>query len=119
MSRYHPKYIRVLVRSGKYAKYIVAEYRTGVPSKPDSVLGIPDRSPEVRGRVKAQHPDWLGSDESHSMTHPGGRVLGQVMPAGTSTASSPANKVKPQARLSILILSKTYPSMGLYLAHFN
>jgi hypothetical protein len=46
-------------------------------------------------------------------------VLGQVMPAGTSTASSPANKVKPQARLSILILSKTYPSMGLYLAHLT
>jgi hypothetical protein len=32
---------------------------------------------------------------------------------------SPANKVKPQARLSILILSKTYPSKGLYLAHLT
>jgi hypothetical protein len=53
------------------------------------------------------------------MTHPVGRVLGQVKPAAESAAVSPANKVKPQARLSILILSKTYPFMGLYLAHIT
>jgi hypothetical protein len=72
-----------------------------------------------RGRVRAQLPNWLGSAKSHSTVHPAGRKLGQVMPAAISTAVSPANKVKPQARLSILILSKTYPSMGLYLAHLT
>jgi hypothetical protein len=46
-------------------------------------------------------------------------VLGQVKQAAGSATSSPASKVKPQARLSILILSKTYLSMGLYLAHLT
>ena len=50
---------------------------------------------------------------SHSTDQPGGRVHGQVKLAIMSSKVSPENKVEPQARLSILILSKTYPTMGI------
>src|SRR5579883_1067590 len=116
MSRVISKIYQSFCCSGNYAKYTSPSTKRESPSKPDSVLRIPDLSPEVRGRVRAQHPDWSGSAESHSTVHPGGKVLGQVIPAGKSTAGSPANKVMPQARQSILILSKTYPSSGIYLA---
>ena len=38
---------------------------------------------------------------------------GQVKLAIMSSKVSPENKVEPQARLSILILSKAYPTMGI------
>ena len=50
---------------------------------------------------------------SHSTDQPGGKVHGQVKLAIWSSNVSPENKVEPQARLSILILNKTYPNMGI------
>ena len=40
-------------------------------------------------------------------------MRGQVKLAIMSSKVSPENKVEPQARLSILILSKAYPTMGI------
>ena len=54
----------------------------------------------------------LDGGASHSTDQPGGRVQGQVKLAIISSKVSPENE--PQARLSILILSKTYPSSGIY-----
>ena len=50
---------------------------------------------------------------SHSTDQPGGRVRGQVKLAIMSSKVSTENKVEPQTRLSILILSKAYPTMGI------
>ena len=50
---------------------------------------------------------------SHSTDQPGGKVHGQVKLAIWSSNISPENKVEPQVRLSILILSKPYPTMGI------
>ena len=50
---------------------------------------------------------------SHSTDQPGGKIHGQVKLAIWSSNESPENKVEPQARLSILILSKAYPTMGI------
>ena len=47
---------------------------------------------------------------SHSTDQPGGRVQGQVRLANRSSKLVPEKKTVPQARLSILILSKTDPS---------
>jgi len=55
----------------------------------------------------------LAGDASHSTDQLEGRVHGQVRPATISSKVSPENKVEPQIRLSILILSKTYPTMGI------
>ena len=49
---------------------------------------------------------------SHSKDQLGGRVQGQVKPAIISSESVP-KKTVPQARLSILIFSKTYPSSDI------
>ena len=50
---------------------------------------------------------------SHSTDQPGGKVHCQVKLAIWSSNVSPENKVEPQVRLSILILSKAYPTMGI------
>ena len=50
---------------------------------------------------------------SHSTDQPGGKIHGQVKLAIWSSNVSHGNKVEPQARMSILILSKTYPTMGI------
>ena len=50
---------------------------------------------------------------SHSTDQPGSKVHGQVKLAIWSSNISPENKVEPQARLSILILSKAYPTKGI------
>ena len=50
---------------------------------------------------------------SHSTDQPGGKVHGQVKLAIGSSNVSPENKVEPQPRLSILILSKAYPTLGI------
>ena len=42
-----------------------------------------------------------------------GTVHGQVKLATFSSNKSPENKIEPQARLSILILSKAYPTKGI------
>ena len=47
---------------------------------------------------------------SHSTDQPGGKTHGQVKLAIWSSNVSPENKVEPQASLSILILSKAYPT---------
>ena len=49
---------------------------------------------------------------SHSTDQPGGKVHDQVKLAIWSSNVSPENKVEPQVRLSILILSKAYPTKG-------
>ena len=50
---------------------------------------------------------------SHSTDQPGGKTHGQVKLATLSSNESPENKIEPQARLSILILSKAYPTKGI------
>ena len=47
---------------------------------------------------------------SHSTDQPGGRAHGQVKLAIMSSKVSPETKFEPQARLSMLILSKAYPT---------
>ena len=50
---------------------------------------------------------------SHSTDQPGGKVHDQVKLAIGSSNVSPENKVESQVRLSILILSKIYPTIGI------
>jgi hypothetical protein len=56
----------------------------------------------------------LAGNVFHSTDQPGGRVHGQVKLVTMSSKVSHENK--PQSRLSILILSKAYPTSGIYLA---
>jgi hypothetical protein len=68
---------------------------------------------EARTRYHSVLSSLVG-DASYSTDQPGGRVHGQVKLATISSKVSPENK--PQARLSIPILTKAYLTSGIYLA---
>ena len=59
-------------------------------------------------------PSPLAGVISHYTDQQGGKVQGQVKLANISSKVSPEIKIEPQARLSILILGKAYPTIGIY-----
>ena len=99
--------------SERYLKFKLKVVQSSTAAEINRVLNDDTRChDEARTWHHSELPSLAGV-VSHSTDQPGGKTHSQVKLATLSSNKSPENKIEPQARLSILILSKAYPIKGI------